>query len=61
MPLTSCEVDFYSRVPHHLINIYEKLSEQNRLAKEMNEELSRIADALERLADKGEENTLDED
>ena len=53
MPLTNCEVDFYSRVPHQLINIYDQLKEQNK-------QLSRIADALEKLADKGE-NILDED
>ena len=53
MPLTSCEVDFYTRVPHHLINIYEELKEKNK-------HLDRIATALERLADKGE-NILDKE
>ena len=48
--LTDCELNFYSRVPHHLINLYEELAEQNK-------HLDRIATALERLADKAEKNT----
>jgi len=54
MPLTNCEVNFYTNVPHQLINIYEGLKEQNG-------QLSRIADALERLADKKDTDTPNED